>query len=63
MRRVLVANRGEIALRVVRAAHDLGLEAAAVHSSADAEAPHVRMADHAVEIGPGQALAVVDDGA
>jgi acetyl-CoA carboxylase, biotin carboxylase subunit len=55
MRRVLVANRGEIAMRVVRAAHDLGLEAVAVHSTADAEAPHVRMADDAVEIGPGPA--------
>jgi len=55
MRRVLVANRGEIALRIVRAAHDLGLEAVAVYSSADAEAPHVRMADEAVEIGPGPA--------
>ena len=47
MSRVLVANRGEIALRVVRAAHDLGLEAIAVHSTADAGAPHVRAADAA----------------
>jgi acetyl-CoA carboxylase, biotin carboxylase subunit len=52
MRRVLVANRGEIAVRIIRAAHDLGLEAVAVHSTADAEALHVRMADAAVEIGP-----------
>jgi len=52
MRRVLVANRGEIALRVVRAAHDLGLEAVAVHSTADAAMPHVELADAAVEIGP-----------
>ena len=52
MRRVLVANRGEIALRVVRAANDLGLEAVAVYSSADAAMPHVALADAAVEIGP-----------
>jgi acetyl-CoA carboxylase biotin carboxylase subunit len=55
MSRVLVANRGEIALRIVRAAHDLGLEAIAVHSTADAGAPHVRAADAAVEIGPAPA--------
>ena len=52
MKSVLVANRGEIALRIVRAAHDLGLEAIAVHSEADAGQPHVRLADSAVEIGP-----------
>ena len=51
IRRVLVANRGEIALRVVRACHDEGLEAVAVYSDADRNAPHVRAADHAVHIG------------
>jgi len=52
VRRLLVANRGEIAIRIVRAARDLGVETVAVFSDADAEAPHVRMADQAVAIGP-----------
>lgn len=55
MRRILVANRGEIACRVIRAAHALGLEAVAVHSEADAQAMHVAMADQAVAIGPAKA--------
>jgi acetyl-CoA carboxylase, biotin carboxylase subunit len=51
-RRVLVANRGEIAVRVIRALHELGIEAVAVYSTADAGALHTRIADRAVCIGP-----------
>jgi acetyl-CoA carboxylase, biotin carboxylase subunit len=52
IQRILIANRGEIALRIHRAAHEMGIETVAVHSTADADAMHVRLADHAVCIGP-----------
>ncbi|KPH62293.1 acetyl-CoA carboxylase biotin carboxylase subunit [Novosphingobium aerophilum] len=52
IKRLLIANRGEIALRIHRAAREMGIETVAVHSTADAEAMHVRLADHAVCIGP-----------
>ena len=51
-KKILIANRGEIALRIHRAAHEMGIETVAVHSTADADAMHVRLADHAVCIGP-----------
>jgi pyruvate carboxylase len=52
IQRVLIANRGEIALRIVRACHEEGLEAVAVYSAADRTSPYVRAADYAVPIGP-----------
>ncbi|MCA9529846.1 MAG: acetyl-CoA carboxylase biotin carboxylase subunit [Myxococcales bacterium] len=56
-RKVLVANRGEIALRVIRACREMGILSVAVHSDVDAEAPHARFADEAVCIGPAPASA------
>src|SRR6195256_6785670 len=53
--RVLVANRGEIAVRVIRALHELDIGAVAVYSAADEGALHVQLADRAVKIGPPQA--------
>ena len=50
--KILIANRGEIALRVVRAAREMGISTVAVHSTADSDAMHVRMADESVCIGP-----------
>jgi acetyl-CoA carboxylase biotin carboxylase subunit len=54
--RILVANRGEIALRVIRACRDLGIEVAVVYSEADRGAPYLELADQAVCIGPGPAV-------
>ncbi len=50
--RILVANRGEIALRIIRACHELGIETVAVYSEADRNAPYLRLADEAICIGP-----------
>ncbi len=50
--KILIANRGEIALRIHRACHDMGIATVAVHSTADADAMHVRLADESVCIGP-----------
>ncbi|HEU4918443.1 MAG TPA: biotin carboxylase N-terminal domain-containing protein, partial [Candidatus Limnocylindrales bacterium] len=54
-RRALVANRGEIAVRIIRACRELGIESVAVFSDADRRAAHVRMADQAVRLGPAPA--------
>jgi propionyl-CoA carboxylase alpha chain len=51
-RKILIANRGEIACRVIRSARGLGIKTVAVYSDADARAPHVKMADEAVRLGP-----------
>ncbi|HLV60550.1 MAG TPA: acetyl-CoA carboxylase biotin carboxylase subunit [Fredinandcohnia sp.] len=52
IKKVLIANRGEIALRIVRACQELGIRTVAIHSTADAEALHVRFADQAICVGP-----------
>jgi acetyl-CoA carboxylase biotin carboxylase subunit len=63
IKRVLIANRGEIALRIIRACHEEGLEAVAVYSAPDRGSPHVRAADRAIAIGPAppsQSYLVID---
>ena len=50
--KIVIANRGEIALRVIRACREMGIKSVAVHSTADSDAMHVRMADESVCIGP-----------
>jgi acetyl-CoA carboxylase, biotin carboxylase subunit len=55
VKKVLIANRGEIALRIMRAAKELGIATVAVYSTADRDAMHVKLADESVCIGPPQA--------
>ncbi|RME36055.1 MAG: acetyl-CoA carboxylase biotin carboxylase subunit, partial [Deltaproteobacteria bacterium] len=50
--KILIANRGEIALRIIRACKELGIQTVAVHSDVDAESLHVKLADQSVCIGP-----------
>ena len=54
--KILIANRGEIALRIIRACKEMGIQTVAVHSTADSDAMHVRMADESVCIGPPSSL-------
>ena len=60
--KILIANRGEIACRVIRTAKRMGIQTVAVYSDADARAPHVRMADEAVRLGPPPAEAFIITG-
>ena len=59
-KRVLIANRGEIAVRVIRACQELDIETVAIYSEADANALHVQLADRSVNVGPARLLRVGD---
>ena len=56
IKKVLIANRGEIAVRIIRACREMGIETVAVYSEADREALHTQLADQAICIGPGAFL-------
>ena len=60
IKRILIANRGEIALRIHRAAHEMGIETVAVHSTADADAMHVRLAERTRGVATGQSVVLYD---
>ena len=51
-KKILIANRGEIALRIIRACHELGIKTVAIHSTADVNSLHVKIANESVCIGP-----------
>ena len=55
-KKILIANRGEIALRILRACQELNIKTVAIHSAADSEAMHVKLADESVCVGPAPAM-------
>ena len=59
IRRILIANRGEIAVRIIRTCKEMNIETVAVYSTADKEALHVQLADYAVCIGKAKALTAI----
>ena len=61
-KKILIANRGEIACRVIRTARRMGIKTVAVYSDADARAPHVKMADESVRLGPPPASRILSQG-